>query len=107
MARQLWDEIEGRPGSEVLAIQAAKLQRQLASLDGVSDFYREQLRAVGVAFGAVRWSLASLSEHRRRDGPPAASRRRVPDREDLPGVQVPVNEEERPPRDGDPEVVHR
>ena len=54
MTGRFWNQIEGLPWPEVVAIQDAKLQRQLAYLEGASEFYREKLRAAGVAFDAVK-----------------------------------------------------
>lgn len=54
MAGRFWHEIEGRPWPEVQAIQEAKLRRQLAYLEGASEFYREKFRAHGVDVGAIK-----------------------------------------------------
>jgi hypothetical protein len=54
-----------------------------------------------------RRTTRSRSEHRRGNGAPAAPGRRLPQREDLSGVQVDVDEEEGTSHDGDPEVIHR
>ena len=54
MEGRFWHEIEGRPWPEVVAIQEARLRRQLTYLEGASEFYREKLRAAGVAVDAVK-----------------------------------------------------
>ncbi|MBF8287494.1 MAG: phenylacetate--CoA ligase, partial [Candidatus Rokubacteria bacterium] len=54
MNERFWHEIEGRPWAEVQAIQEAALRRQLAYLEGSSEFYRDKLRAAGVRFDAVK-----------------------------------------------------
>ncbi len=54
MAERFWHEIEGRPWAEVQAIQEARLRRQVAYLEGSSEFYRTKLRAAGVGFDKIR-----------------------------------------------------
>ncbi len=54
MTDKFWHEIEGRPWSEVQAIQEAQLRRQMAYLEGGSEFYRAKLKAAGVAFDRIR-----------------------------------------------------
>jgi len=54
MAERFWHEIEGRPWAEVQAIQEAQLRRQVAYLEGSSEFYRAKLAAAGVAFDKIR-----------------------------------------------------
>jgi phenylacetate-CoA ligase len=60
MTDKFWHEIEGRPWTEVQAIQEAQLRRQVAYLEGSSDFYRAKLKAAGVAFDRIR-STADLA----------------------------------------------
>jgi phenylacetate-CoA ligase len=54
MADRFWHEIEGRPWAEVRAIQEAQLRRQVAYLEGSSEFYRTKLRAAGVGVDKIR-----------------------------------------------------